>query len=59
VNRIYAKSFSLHRLKRLFERRIFAVPELQREFVWNARKTCALLDSLYNGYPIGIKFSRD
>ena len=40
-------------LKRLFDRRIFAVPQLQREFVWNSRKVCDLLDSLYYNYPIG------
>ena len=32
---------------------IFAVPELQREFVWTSRKACDLLDSLYRNYPIG------
>lgn len=50
---IRTKSYSLRQLARLFERRVFAVPELQREFVWNARKACELLDSIYAGYPIG------
>ena len=31
----------------------FKVPQLQREFVWNSRKACDLLDSVYNNYPIG------
>lgn len=53
MNRIYQKSFSLRRLHRLIERGIFAVPELQREFVWNAVKACQLLDSVYRNYPIG------
>ena len=26
---------------------------MQREFVWNAKRACALLDSMYKGYPIG------
>ena len=29
------------------------MPEIQREFVWNARRAVALLDSMYKGYPIG------
>lgn len=35
------------------ERGVFAVPELQREFVWDSRKACQLLDSIYCNYPIG------
>ena len=30
-----------------------AIPEIQRPFVWNATKVRDLLDSLYQGYPIG------
>lgn len=30
-----------------------AIPEIQRPFVWNAVKVRNLLDSLYNGYPVG------
>lgn len=50
---IYVRPITLQRLHRLIERGIFAVPELQREFVWNARKVCDLLDSIYHKYPIG------
>ncbi len=53
MTNIKTKGYSLRRLARLFDRRVFAVPELQREFVWNARKACQLLDSIYAGYPIG------
>jgi hypothetical protein len=31
----------------------FAVPKLQRAFVWNGRKSAMLLDSIYRGMPIG------
>jgi hypothetical protein len=31
----------------------FAVPKLQRAFVWNGRKAAMLLDSIYQGMPIG------
>src|ERR1700730_15698757 len=30
-----------------------AIPEIQRPFVWGATKVRNLLDSLYQGYPIG------
>ena len=30
-----------------------AIPEIQRPFVWSATKVRDLIDSLYNGYPIG------
>jgi hypothetical protein len=31
----------------------FAVPKLQRAFVWNGLKAAKLLDSIYHGMPIG------
>lgn len=30
-----------------------AIPEIQRPFVWRAKKVRDLIDSLYNGYPTG------
>ncbi len=30
-----------------------AIPEIQRPFVWNSTKVRNLIDSLYQGYPIG------
>ena len=30
-----------------------AIPEIQRPFVWNATKVRDLIDSLYQGYPVG------
>jgi hypothetical protein len=50
---IYTQTIRLRNLRALIERGVFAVPELQREFVWNARKACQLLDSIYRNYPIG------
>jgi hypothetical protein len=32
----------------------FAIPKLQREFVWDGRKAAKLLDSIYQGMPIGV-----
>jgi hypothetical protein len=53
VKRIYTESYKLSRVKNLVDDGRFAVPELQREFVWTPRKTCELLDSVYRNYPIG------
>jgi hypothetical protein len=53
VDRIYVRRVQVRTLGTLLERGLFAVPELQREFVWNARKACDLLDSIYRHYPIG------
>lgn len=53
MDQIYTEEFRLRKLHTLIEQGVFAVPELQREFVWNARKACDLLDSIYRNYPIG------
>lgn len=29
------------------------IPEIQRPFVWKATQVRDLIDSLYNGYPVG------
>jgi uncharacterized protein with ParB-like and HNH nuclease domain len=34
-----------------------AIPEIQRPFVWEATKVRNLLDSLYQGYPVGYLVS--
>ncbi len=47
------KKVSVKRLQRYLEDGLFAVPSLQREFVWNGNKAAKLLDSIYRGMPIG------
>ena len=37
----------------LVESEQIAIPELQRPFVWDSVKVRDLMDSLYNGYPVG------
>ena len=32
---------------------LIAIPEIQRPFVWDATKVRNLLDSLFQGFPIG------
>ncbi len=53
MKRFSVKTFSVAQLHRRFEDALFAIPRLQREFVWNGRKAAALLDSMYRGMPIG------
>jgi len=33
---------------------MFAIPKLQREFVWDGKKAAKLLDSIASGMPIGV-----
>jgi hypothetical protein len=33
---------------------MFAIPKLQREFVWDGKKAAKLLDSIVSGMPIGV-----
>jgi len=53
MKEIYSDSFTITRLWDVFADRKFAIPEIQREFVWDSRKACALLDSIYKKLPIG------
>ncbi|MDD5457738.1 MAG: DUF262 domain-containing protein [Candidatus Margulisbacteria bacterium] len=32
---------------------IIKIPQFQRDFVWNKKKSCRLMDSIVKGYPIG------
>ena len=53
-------SVTPHPIKTLvtwIESREIAIPEIQRPFVWDATKVRNLLDSLYQGYPVGYLIS--
>ena len=50
---IKVKSISQSELKHLFNKNIFAIPDLQREFIWTKKKIVTLLDSIKKHYPIG------
>ena len=54
MDNIRQSSLSIGQLRSKFSERVFAIPELQREFVWNAKKACGLLDSIYKKLPIGM-----
>ncbi len=47
------KHYPLKELHKLLYQGIFAVPKLQRVFVWNGPKASKLLDSISRGMPIG------
>src|SRR5665213_74092 len=51
---IKIESYSLRRLKKKFDCREFAIPEIQRQYVWNKSRICNLMDSILKNYPIGI-----
>lgn len=48
------KHISVQQLHQHFSARVFAVPKLQREFVWDGKRAAALLDSISKGMPIGV-----
>lgn len=51
------KTLTIRALRRpLLQLRQFAVPKLQRSFVWDARRAAKLLDSIYFQMPIGSLF---
>ncbi len=52
--RIVIRKRSIKSLLRDIDVGRFAIPKLQREFVWDGRKSAKLLDSIYIGMPIGI-----
>lgn len=51
--KITVHSQSIRALWRQLDEKIFAVPEIQREFVWDTRKACNLLDSINRQLPVG------
>jgi hypothetical protein len=46
--------YHLKDLKEKFENREFAVPSIQRLYVWDKRRVLDLMDSIFRDYPIGI-----
>lgn len=52
-NRLDADKWTLEDIKKLFKNKSFALPPIQRDFVWDKRKILNLLDSIRKHYPIG------
>ena len=53
MNQISVTKCKIKALWNWCEERKFAVPEIQREFVWDKRRASDLLDSIYRRLPIG------
>src|SRR5688572_30520210 len=45
---------SIRNLRHNLDSGVFAVPKLQREFVWNGTKAASLMDSIARDMPIGM-----
>jgi len=45
--------WDLNTLRTEFGRKTFVIPQFQRKFVWNQKRICDLMDSIYKIYPIG------
>lgn len=54
MGKIRVEDYSLRQLKDKFENREFAIPEMQRQYVWTKQRICNLMDSIFRNYPIGI-----
>jgi uncharacterized protein with ParB-like and HNH nuclease domain len=50
---IIFKPYPIKKVLSFLGERRFAIPKLQREFVWDLKKACKLLDSIYRNIPIG------
>src|SRR2546427_4728566 len=50
------KKVSIRKLRTHLLARRFAVPKLQRNFVWDPGRAAKLLDSMYRAMPIGSLF---
>lgn len=46
-------AYSVSTILSWIDQGLIAIPEIQRPFVWNSSKVRDLLDSLYQGYPVG------
>lgn len=51
--RLELKEFTVSQLLNHLETKRFAVPAIQREFVWDGGKACKFLDSIYRQMPVG------
>jgi hypothetical protein len=50
------EQWTLNKLHGFLMQRCFAIPKLQRNFVWDASRAAKLLDSMYRAMPIGSLF---
>jgi len=53
VQKFVVNQYPIQNILSLINSEEIAIPEIQRPFVWNASKVRDLIDSLYQGYPVG------
>jgi len=53
MKEVSVKKYRINKLWSFCEQGIFAIPEIQREFVWDSKRSSSLLDSIYRRFPIG------
>lgn len=54
MSNFYIEQFTLRKLKAKFDEKVYAIPQIQRSYVWRKDSVCKLLDSIFKNYPIGI-----
>jgi len=54
MSKIFSIPVPFSKLKRNFEDCIYAIPQLQRNYVWDKKRVCDLFDSIYKHYSIGV-----
>lgn len=54
MSKVKFQTLSLSKLKSKFDNAVFAVPHIQRQFVWQKHQVTDLVDSIYLGIPIGV-----
>jgi len=54
MSNFYIKEFDLKKLRAKFDERVFAIPQIQRSYVWKKDSICKLMDSIFKNFPIGI-----
>ena len=53
IQKYSVNNFPVEIILNWYRSKEIAIPEIQRPFVWDSTKVRNLLDSLYQGYPIG------
>jgi len=53
MSKIYYREIPFWKLKKNFDDCIYAIPRLQRNYIWDNKRVCKLLDSIFKHYPIG------
>lgn len=57
MQKYYVNQYTVENIINWVKSGEIAIPEIQRPFVWNSTKVRDLMDSLYQGYPVGYIIS--